>query len=155
MVNALQMIVLAVYFDLLLPTNIKAILVAINKTCNFDLFKTDDIYAELFGFEDTESFSEKFEENGLDGSNFIIGIGPILLFVIYFPVWVIIHFILRKIYQGEQRNKCIKKIIKPQNFLVIFIIFLIESCLELGLTGIISVYMVSTQLDSHMVQDHI
>ena len=101
MVNALQMIVLAVYFDLLIPANIKAILVAINKTCNFDLFKTDDIFAEFFGFEDTESFSEKFEETGLDGSNFIIGIGPIFLFVVYFLGWMIIHSIMKKFFEGE------------------------------------------------------
>ena len=148
MVNALQIITLTVYFDLLLPTNLAAIQVAINKTWNFDLFKTDEILAGMFGFDgDTDSFSEKFEESGLDGSNFIIGIGLIFFFLVYMPIFIIIHSSAMYICKGEQKIKCIKNFVKPRNHLIVFMIFLIESSVEIGLTGLVCVVLVSNSHD--------
>ena len=51
MVNALQIMVLAVLFDILLPSNVMVILREITKACNFDFFYTADLYTVWFGFK--------------------------------------------------------------------------------------------------------
>ena len=73
MINALQIMVLAVFFNILLPANVKAIDFGVLQACTFDFYQTDTLFAEMFGFVETESFSDAFEEAGYGGSNFMIG----------------------------------------------------------------------------------
>ena len=55
---------------------------------NGDLFGTDALYEWLFGFGESEHFDNLFLDAGFEGSNFIVGIGPIFLMVVIFVVWV-------------------------------------------------------------------
>jgi len=85
LVNALQIIVIAIFFDLLLPPNLQVIIDELKKACNFEFFETDDFYNEIFDFKETPNFSEKFEAVGIEGSNFIISMGTSFIFIVYFP----------------------------------------------------------------------
>ena len=89
MLNSLQVMVLAILLDLMLPYNLQAILLEVKSACNFDLFQTEVIYKEFFGFADTESYSPRFEAVGLDGSNFIIHLGTLFVFISMFPIYVL------------------------------------------------------------------
>ena len=139
----MQIIVLGVFFDCYWPPNAQIILISLLKSCSFDLFQTESIYTETFGFKDSESFSELFDEAGLEGSIFVIGIGPIFLFIILFPIYMAVHSCARWVFKGEEKIKCIIKFIQPKNFTVILMIFLLEGCLELGLTCSVSLLKVS------------
>lgn len=65
MINAMQIIVLGVFFDCYWPPNAQIILISLLKSCSFDLFQTESIYTEIFGFKDSESFSDLFDEAGI------------------------------------------------------------------------------------------
>lgn len=98
MVNALQIMVLAVLFDILLPSNVMVILREITKACNFDFFYTADFYTVWFGFKETASYSEHFELAGFGGSNFIIGLGTMFIFIVIFPLSVLLKIAMRYVF---------------------------------------------------------
>lgn len=143
MVNALQMIVFAVFFNLLMPSNVQTVEIQILKACSFDLFQTELIYTEIFGFMESDDFSEKFNLAGLAGSNFIVGIGPVFIFVVIFPIYVLIHLGMKNLFKGEEKIDCIKRFIEPKAFVNIFIVFMLEGCIELGLTCGVCLMLVS------------
>ena len=90
MVNALQIIVLSSLFSILTPTNSGVIQTEILKATAFDFYHTENLYVKIFGFKETESFSDAFEDAGLSGSNFMIGIGPLFIFCVLFPAYVFV-----------------------------------------------------------------
>ena len=134
MVNSLQIIVLGVFFALMQPPNTRVIQIELLKSCSFDLFQTEVWYSEIFSFGDTESFSELFEESGIEGSNFIISIGPVFIFVVLFPLYMLIHSCMKWLFKDEQKIKCIKDFIEPKGFFVIAMVFMLEGCVELGIS---------------------
>jgi len=73
------------------------ILVPILRLSNFDVFKTDYLYFLLFGFGHTESFDQVFEEAGYEGSNFIVGIGPIFIGLVLYIFWIPLQLLLKMI----------------------------------------------------------
>ena len=75
---------------------------------SFDIFTTENIYNSLFGFVDSPTFSDAFGEAGLEGSNFINGLGPLFLTVIIFPFYVIIHKSSQYLFKDSGvNNRCI------------------------------------------------
>ena len=91
LLSVLQLMVIPVLFSLNHAANIKVIQVTILKLCAFDFFKTEWLYENVFGLEEGESYSDVFDEAGLEGHNFIMGIGPIFLYILAFPVGILIH----------------------------------------------------------------
>ena len=132
MINALQIMVLAVLFNILFPVNAKVISFEILKACSFDFYQTDTIFAELFGFTETESFSDAFEEAGYEGSNFVMGMGISLLFVVSFPFYILFHKASVYVCADDVEMECLKSWVKPKQFLVMGTVFLAESCVDLG-----------------------
>ena len=94
--DILQLMVIPVLFTLYHPSNSKVIQVAILKLCALDFFQTEKLYEKVLGLEQGESFSKIFEDAGLEGHNFIIGIGPIFIYMVIFPIGVLIHLSSRK-----------------------------------------------------------
>ena len=141
MINSIQLMMLGLFFSLLQPPNAKIIQIELYKAVAFDFFQTETIYVEVFGFKDSESFNDAFDEAGVQGSTFIIGIGPIFFFIIIFPVFIFFHQFVSWLFKGEQKIKCIKNYIKPKNYLVIAVVFIIESSLELLMTSCICILM--------------
>ena len=62
--EAVQILVLQILFRLDIPANMYKILGPILMLSNFDVYPTDFLYAFLFGFTETESFDQIFEEAG-------------------------------------------------------------------------------------------
>ena len=44
---------------------------------NFDVFQADTIFFELFGYGETESFDQIFEDSGYEGCNFVLLTGDL------------------------------------------------------------------------------
>ena len=83
--------VIPVLFTLNHPNNAKIIQTSILKLCAFDFFQTEKFYEEVLGLEKGKSFSDIFDQAGLEGHNFIIGIGPIFFYFLLFPLGVLLH----------------------------------------------------------------
>ena len=101
MVNTLQIINLGILYKILLPDNLQIIQIEVSKACAFDFFYTEDLYYEVFDFRETPSFSEFFEAAGIEGSNFVIGIGTLFFFVVGFPCWLLFKYCLRRSCAGH------------------------------------------------------
>ena len=99
----------------------------------------------VFNFHETESFSPTFEEAGMEGSNFILGIGPIFLSMVLFPIYVAVHQMTRYIFQGQTDSTIINNFIAKKKYKSIVIKFLMEGSLELGLTALVCVVKLSKE----------
>ena len=88
--------VIPVLFTLNHPNNAKIIQVTILKLCAFDFFQTEKFYEKVLGLEKGKSFSDIFDKAGLEGHNFIIGIGPIFFYFLLFPIGILLHQISRR-----------------------------------------------------------
>ena len=80
--NALQIITLQILLRIEIPINVSEVLLPIQQLANFDVYQTDTAYEEIFGFGETEPFDQVFEEAEFEGSNFIVGIGPLFIVVV-------------------------------------------------------------------------
>ena len=80
----------------------KDVLGPILELTNFDIFQTDWLFLQIFGFGDTESFDSVFEDNKFEGSNFIMGIGPLFIILVFYFFWIPAQYLL--IYIVEQRR---------------------------------------------------
>lgn len=92
--------VFAVLFNLFLPENLKAILVETMKACSFDFFSTEIYFVQIFGFKYTDSFLERFEEAEIEGSNFVILLGPIFIYIVAFFGWLLFKNCFRITFEG-------------------------------------------------------
>ena len=79
-----------------IPRNVMNIEAPILKLTNFDVFHADMLFEILFGYGETESFNQIFEEVGFEGHNFVLLIGDIfiMLGVIVF-MYLPLHFLFR------------------------------------------------------------
>ena len=95
---------LVVLFDLNAPINMQSVYIATLKISNFDIYHTEDLYKEWFGFKDTESWNQLFEDADISGSNFIILIGPTFIAVVCFPLYYLYRR-LKYLYSYHYMNK--------------------------------------------------
>ena len=65
MINSIQLMMLGLFFSLLQPPNAKIIQIELYKAVAFDFFQTETIYNEVFGFKESESFNDAFDEAGV------------------------------------------------------------------------------------------
>ena len=95
--SILQLMVIPVLFQISHPANSQIIQVTILKLCAFDLFNTEEFFTSVLGLKNGESFSEVYEDAGLEGHNFIIGIGPIFFSLLAFPIYILAHKMSQKL----------------------------------------------------------
>ena len=77
-----------------------------------------------------------FDEAGLEGHNFIMGIGPIFFYILAFPVGILIHQLSRNFCK---RWKILETFNKEKQYKLQVITFLYSTCFELNITACISV----------------
>ena len=99
------------------------------------------MYAFVFGFGETESFDQIFHDSGFEGSNFIVGIGPLFIVVVLFLLWMPLHVLLRHLVAKYGIKLCCGAayVLKELDFRFRSTTFAMESCLEFGLTSFISI----------------
>ena len=60
----------------------------------------------------------------MDGSNFILGIGPIFISMVIYPIYVAVHQITRYVFKGQTESKIINNFIKKKKYKETLIKFL-------------------------------
>ena len=144
MINSLQIMNLAILLGIFLPENLQIILIEVTKACNFDFFNTEDLFNNVFDFKETPSFSETFEAAGIEGSNFVLSIGTLFIFIVVLPAWLLFKTCLRKVCRNNCKNKICNSLFREKsNQLQIFTLFLLESCIQLGFSVCISIKFMS------------
>lgn len=94
--------VIPVLFTLNHPNNAKIIQTLILKLCAFDFFQTERFYEEVLGLDKGKSFSAIFDQAGLEGHNFIIGIGPLFFYFLLFPLGILLHQLTRRKFSDKK-----------------------------------------------------
>ena len=143
--NAIQILVLTILFRLDIPVNLHDILGPILKLSNFDVFQTDLMFAFLFGFQDSESFDGVFDDSGFEGSNFIVGIGPLFVMVVVFVVWVPLQLLLKwfVVFKKIKTSKIGKYLLTNGSRRFQVMTFAMEGTLEIGFTACITIIVAS------------
>ena len=77
-----QILTLTVLFNTKTPANSKPVFIKVLKLANFDLFRTENLYEDIF--EEVEPLNQDFEDAGFSDSNFIVGLGPVFFFIVFF-----------------------------------------------------------------------
>ena len=149
LINTLQMIVLTVLLNVIMPQNSSRIMIAIMKLTNLDVIETESFLNGIFTFKsEFEPRNENFEDSGYESSNFIIELGPIFIILVVATLILgcrsCLEFSTRKC-PDNTFTRCVKFKTSAK---VIVVRFLIESCIELGLVALIAVIMVSSPLSS-------
>jgi hypothetical protein len=105
MINGLQLIALTCLFKIRLPANVMQVNLEILQVAAFDFFQSDVILQAVFNFTETPSFSQDFEEASFGGSNFIIGNGPMFLFMVGYIIFLLTRWFIISQY-GEEKYAC-------------------------------------------------
>ena len=119
---------------------------------SLDPIDVDPAFEWMFDFRETEPYSNKvngsykYEVGGYDSSNFFLLLGPAFFFMIMFPVYVIVKIILRKIGKKLPCKNCLTKSMKKKvKYTIIITRFFLEGCLEMGVSAIITIRMMSNE----------
>ena len=112
-----------------------------------------DWFFDLFEFRETKSFNtetnpegeetSKYEDVGIESSNFFLLLGAVLLVI---PVFGIIYLMKKLYYKilGKCGNNCLTRRKREEiPVMVVTLRFLLEGCLEIGLSAMICVLGVS------------
>ena len=99
----------------------------------------------MFDFSETEAFLDdgeqtpRFSEAGYETSNFVELLGPIFLAVLAWIAYLIIIALLRVLFSPCGLNFFTRRLREPIVFGVVIIRFLLEGCLEIGISAAIQV----------------
>ena len=142
-VNGLQIITMTVLFRIRLPANVQVVFIEILKLAAFDLFQTETIYMKIFKFSNTDSFSVAFDEAAFSGSNFIIGIGPMFLAIVFYAFYLLTRWMMiRWFHDARECNRRIVPWFQSHNIEASCIRFILEGNIDILLNALICiVYM--------------
>lgn len=155
LINALQIIVLSYLFKLDIPDNAGQLMQMILKLCSMQFVQTDDILNDTFGFRETEAFSKikfesgeeisRYEDAGYESTIFLLLLGPICFIAVFFFVAIVFKFILFKA-TLKCGDNCLTRIIRVDSpYLVIMTRFMLESCIEIGLSAMITLLSIDKE----------
>ena len=147
MINGLQLIAMTCLFRIRLPANVSSIMNEILKLANFDLLRTGWIIDKVFRFSETPSFSASFEQADFEGSNFIQGIGPMFIAMVYYAGFLCVRWV---VIEWLYEVPCMKQRIVPwfrsHNIEATSIRFILEGNIDILFWTLISALHVK---DSH------
>ena len=127
-----------------LPFNARLVLVTVSKIVAFELIPTEEIYAEIFGFEETPSVNQIFEDAKFDGSNFFQLLGLIFSIQVVYGLYMALHALGRYIVEKANiQNATIRKYTMRVQHKVVVIRFFLESCVEISIASLIAIQFVS------------
>lgn len=156
MINTLQIIMLTSLFDLNFPLNANEVMTIIMQLCAMDVFDTDSIFIQIFGFRETKVFKSKLNSEGeeesayanagYDSSIYFMLLGPIFFIVLLYLFAVVIKTLMRLATKNCSENFLTKRLRSKSDYSVIIVRFILESCLEVGLSSIICVLMIEREV---------
>lgn len=152
MINCLQILVLMNLFVLAIPLNADMVMTMILGLCSLEFIPTDALM-EYFYFHETEPYKSDVDGNdeerskyflaGYDSSNFIQLLGPMMIFIVLYILNSIWKCLMKRCINrcGCGNNRCSNYWRKDVLHSVIVLRFLLEGCIEIGLSALITVKM--------------
>lgn len=147
------MIALTSLFDVIFPPNIKTIVQRLWSLVQFDFLNIEDKLGEIFEFRETEAFLTTYDEDGeaesrfadagYESSNFIALAGPLFVLFIFSLLVALSRSMITLIVYKCGDDYCKKKFADKIYYLAICLRFLLEGCIEIGLSAMIAVLKVS------------
>lgn len=86
-----------------------------------------------------------YETAGYESSNYFKLLGPILLIVLFLVAVMILKKLIACAISCCPENCCTRYFRRKTDYMLFFMRFLLESCIEIGLSSLITVVMVSRQ----------
>lgn len=71
------------------------------KLAAFDLFQTEWLLEKVFSFSSSPSFSDTFDQAAYEGSNFIILIAPLFIYMCAYLFFLFIRWVVVRGFEGE------------------------------------------------------
>ena len=155
LINTLQIVVLTVLFALDIPVNAELVMIMILQMCSLEFISTETAFEMIHSFRETRPFSSKIDETGeevskfaqagYETSNFWQLLGPLFFIIVAFALAVVIKLICRRAVRSYGIN-CFTRRLRSQNkYALVILRFLLEGCLELGLSAMISILMIEEE----------
>ena len=125
------------------------------KMCAMDFFQTEEAFAWMFSFRDDtkvfglrenskgEQFS-KYPEAGYDSSVYFLLLGPIFFMAVGYALFVLSKKLLKLAVRRCSDNFLTRYLHKKTQYLVFITRFLLEGCIEIGLSAMITVLMMDS-----------
>ena len=113
---------------------------------NLELIDVEPILSVLFGgFRETDPFDGRviFAELGYDTSNFFLECGPLMFIMMGFFIWAPIRKSLQLLSLRCNDNFLSRRLKKQTRFRMSVIRFFIESSVELSLSALITIFMMT------------
>ena len=116
------------------------------------------MFQSIFNFRETEAFmtqtyingekKSSYADAGYESTNFVLNLSPLLMIVLAYLVYLIVKKLLQISTKCCSAN-CLTRFLRQDNLYSIVIVrFLLESCLEICLSAMITVYSVSKNLSN-------
>ena len=155
LINTLQMIVMTSLFSLRMPLNADMVMLMILKMCSLEFINTGWALEKMFSFRETVSINtevdsngedvSKFADAGYDSSNFVELLGPVFFVMLFYAAIVLFRLFARKVTKKCRDNFCTKRIRTSMNSKVVITRFMLEGCVEIGLSAMIAIIMVERE----------
>ena len=148
------MIALTSLFNVKFPPLTKLIVQTLWALVALDFFEIEDRLGEILDFKETEAFLTVYDEDGeaesrfadadYESANFIANAGPLFVLLIFTLLIASLRSILALIVRNCKDNCCRKRFKKSVSFRIIWMRFLLEGCIEVGLSAMIAIKQVSS-----------
>lgn len=142
-------------FNIDIPVNSYNVMELTLKFCAMDFFQTEIAFEAIFDFRETKVFNEvnnergegysKYAEAGYDSSNFFLLLGPLFFIAIFYGVYLALKKLLKLATRTCSDNFFTRKIRKSEQIMIFLTRFLLEGCIEIGLSAIITVLMLEKE----------
>ena len=137
---------LTVLFSVKMPETCYETLKYIMQMTNLDTIDTTSALNYMFHFRETDPFNKTFNDAGYNTTNFFIESGALFFLVCIFIIWVPIRKLLQCIGNKSKANNClVRKMKQDPNFKMVIVRFVIESCIELGLSSLICIVRIDKE----------
>ena len=139
-------------FKLNLPSNASRIMTTVMNLCAAEFIDTDSAFEFIFEFRETDVFQSRINADGdeksayanagYDSSIFFVLLGPIFFILIFDTFLTTFKRILRLMTCRMGENCSTRYLRRRTKYILFSIRFVLESCLETGLSAMICVLMI-------------
>lgn len=151
LVNTVQIIVITYMFSILMPVNAELLLLSLMKLTNLDIISTEVAINWIFDFPHTDPLNERFNRAGYESSNFFIELGPFFFIIsVFFLIILPLRFLMIKALTCLPDSSYIKrKLTRNVQIKMTVLRFLLEGCIELGISYMLCVLQVKARNFEH------
>lgn len=155
LINTLQIVVLTVLFNLDIPENADNFMLMLLSLCSLEFIDTSEYLQMMFTFRETEAFGTKtfsdgtkeakYADAGYESTIFLELLGPLFFMIIAMVAFMIVRKLLQKCAKPFNDNFCTRRLKKETANLVFIVRFILEGCIDIGLSALISVFSMSEE----------